>query len=172
MKYNSDYIYLGLGANLRALSYSSIQNLLESTKFRLPRLGLRVVSSSNNWITYPMPYSNIPLFVNCVIKCLVIRENANNPYNLLKAIKKLEKTMGRSKNQKNISRLVDIDILDFKGKILSENLILPHPRMHERKFVLTPLKSINKNWKHPILNIRVDSLSYKIKAGQYLREKL
>ena len=50
MKYNSDYIYLGLGANLRSLSYNNIQNLLESVKIRLPRLGLRVISSSNNWI--------------------------------------------------------------------------------------------------------------------------
>tara|TARA_B110000444_G_scaffold247869_1_gene271032 strand:+ start:240 stop:758 length:519 start_codon:yes stop_codon:yes gene_type:complete len=172
MKYNSDFIYLGLGANLRSLSYNNIQNLLESIKIRLPRLGLRVASSSKNWITYPMPYSNIPLFINCVIKCLVIKEKTNNPYKLLKDIKKLEKIMGRAKKKKNISRVVDIDILDFKGKVLSEELVLPHPRMHLRKFVLSPLMSIDENWKHPISKIRVDILSHKLKTGQYLREKL
>ena len=172
MKYNSDFIYLGLGANLRATSYSNIQNLIKSIKLRLPRLGLRVTNSSNNWISYPMPFSNVPLFINCVIKCVVIKDKTNNPYNLLKDIKKLENVMGRSKNKKNISRVVDIDILDFKGKILKEDLILPHPRMHLRKFVLTPLNSINKNWKHPILKSKVNLLLNQIKPRQYLKEKL
>ena len=172
MKYNTDFIYLGLGANLRSLSYNNINNLLESVKNRLPRLGLRVASSSKNWITYPIPYSNIPLFLNCVIKCLIIKDKTNNPYNLLKDIKKLEKVMGRSKKHKNISRVVDIDILDFKGKVLSEELVLPHPRMHLRKFVLSPLMSINVNWKHPILKTRVDLLYKKIKTVQYIKKKL
>ena len=172
MKYNTNYIYLGLGANLRSLSYNNISKLIESVKIRLPRLGLRVTSSSNNWITCPMPYSNIPYFINCVIKCIVVRERTNNPYNLLRDIKKLEKVMGRGKTKKNISRIVDIDILDFKGFVVSEELTLPHPRMHLRKFVLSPLSSIDKNWKHPIYNSKADSLFYKIKTIQHLKEKL
>jgi len=172
MKYSTNYIYLGLGANLRSLSYNNINNLIESVKMRLPRLGLRVTSSSNNWITCPMPYSNIPYFINCVIKCIIIKERTNNPYNLLKDIKDLEKVMGRGKKKKNISRIVDIDILDFKGIVVSEELILPHPRMHLRKFVLSPLKSIDKSWKHPIFNLKADILFNKIKTVQYLKEKL
>ena len=171
MKYNTNYIYLGLGANLRSLSYNNINNLIESVKIRLPRLGLRVTSSSNNWITSPMPYSNIPYFINFVIKCIIIKNRINNPYNLLKDIKNLEKVMGRSNKKKNISRVVDIDILDFKGIVITEELILPHPRMHLRKFVLSPLRSISKNWKHPISNLRADSLFYKIKTVQHLKEK-
>jgi 2-amino-4-hydroxy-6-hydroxymethyldihydropteridine diphosphokinase len=172
MKYNNNYIYLGLGANLRSLSYNNINNLIASIKIRLPRLGLRVTSSSNNWITCPIPYSNIPNFINCVIKCIIIRERTNNPHNLLRDLKNLEKVMGRGKKKKNISRIVDIDILDFKGLVVSEELILPHPRMHLRKFVLSPLKTIDKNWKHPISNLSVDSLFYKIKTAEHLKEKL
>ena len=55
---------------------------------------------------------------------------------------------------------------------MSEELTLPHPRMHLRKFVLSPLSSIDKNWKHPIYNSKADLLFYKIKTIQHLKEKL
>ena len=60
--------------------------------------------------------------------------------------------MGRKKSKKNSPRLCDIDIIDYNSKILNlndKNLILPHPRMSDRNFVLLPLFSINKHWKHP-----------------------
>ena len=66
----------------------------------------------------------------------------------------IEKKIGRKKATKNESRVIDIDIIDFNGKIKnkkSKNLILPHPRSHLRNFVLYPILQIDPNWSHPIL---------------------
>ena len=68
-----------------------------------------------------------------------------------------------------------IDQSDFSSptlqKKLNEDLILPHPRMHLRKFVLVPLYSINRNWKHPIFKKKADLLISKIKPNQIIKEK-
>ena len=67
--------------------------------------------------------------------------------------------------------MIDIDILDFKGRIINEGLILPHPRMHCRKFVLKHIKKIAHNWKHPIYQKKIDFLITKIKSQQILMKK-
>ena len=65
--------------------------------------------------------------------------------------------MGRFRSQKNFPRIIDIDIIDFKGFVIkSKNLEIPHPRAHERNFVLYPLKEINKSWIHPSLKKNID----------------
>ena len=171
MKSNQNIVYLGLGSNLRQPSYRSAVKVIESLKKKLYKSGLRVTKSSNYWLTYPIPFSNIPKFINCVVKCTIVAKKANNPISLLAYLKNLEIELGRKKKSKNISRIIDIDILDFKGVILNERLILPHPRMHSRKFVLKPMKKIAPNWKHPIYNKKIDFLITKIKTKQILIKK-
>ena len=171
MKNNHNIVYLGLGSNLRLSSYRNAMKVIESLKKRIYKSGLRITKSSNYWLTYPVPFSNIPKFINCVVKCLVISKKANNPATLLRYLKILESEIGRKKNNNNISRLIDIDILDFKGRIINEGLILPHPRMHCRKFVLKPMKKIAPNWKHPIYQKKIDFLITKIKSQQILMKK-
>ena len=105
------------------------------------------------------------------MKCKIVNKKANNPAILLKYLKSLEIEIGRKKKKNNISRLIDIDILDFKGKIINEGLILPHPRMHCRKFVLKPMKKITTNWKHPVYQKKIDFLITKIKFQQILIKK-
>ena len=78
-------------------------------------------------------------------------------------MKKIEKDLGRVKNPKNYPRECDIDILDFNQKrinlsINNEKLLIPHPRMHIRSFVLLPLFEIAKNWQHPISRKKIDIL--------------
>ena len=68
--------------------------------------------------------------------------------------------MGRKKKPKNSPRKCDIDIIDYKSKKINAELILPHPRMHKRNFVLFPLFEINKDWKHPILKLNIKQLIY------------
>ena len=171
MKNNQNIVYLGLGSNLRQPSYRNAMKVIESFKRKIYKSGLRITNSSNYWLTYPIPFSNIPKFINCVVKCLVISKKANNPATLLRYLKILESEIGRKKNNNNISRLIDIDILDFKGRIINEGLILPHPRMHCRKFVLKPMKKIAPNWKHPIYQKKIDFLITKIKSQQILMKK-
>ncbi|GIR09610.1 MAG: 7,8-dihydro-6-hydroxymethylpterin-pyrophosphokinase [Alphaproteobacteria bacterium] len=171
MKNNHNIVYLGLGSNLRLSSYRNAMKVIESLKKKIYKSGLRITKSSNYWLTYPIPFSNIPKFINCVVKCIIVSKKANNPVILLKYLKTLEIEIGRKKKNNNISRLIDIDILDFKGKIINEGLILPHPRMHCRKFVLNPMKKIAPNWKHPVYEKKIDFFITKIKSQQILIKK-
>ena len=59
---------------------------------------------------------------------------------------------------KNSPRVCDIDIIDFKNQRVENDLILPHPRMHNRNFVLLPLFEIDKDWKHPVLKLNIKKL--------------
>ena len=172
MKHNSNYVYLAIGSNLKLLPYSNISKLHDNIKLRLPKIGLRVIKYSSIWKTYPIPYSNIPLFVNSVVKCSIINKNINEPQYLLKQIKALEKKIGRKKSKFSISRAIDIDIIDYKGLVFNDKLILPHPRLHLRKFVLYPMQMIARNWKHPIYKKDIKFLAAKIKTKQHLRKKL
>ena len=171
MKNNQNFVYLGLGSNLRLPSYRNAMKVIESFKKKIYKSGLRITNSSNYWLTYPIPFSNIPKFTNCVVKCIIVNKKANNPKILLEYLKSLEIEIGRKKKKNNISRLLDIDILDFKGKVINKGLILPHPRMHCRKFVLNPMKKIAPNWKHPVYKKKIDFFITKIKSQQILIKK-
>ena len=71
----------------------------------------------------------------------------------------IESKLGRVRKVKNQPRICDIDIIDFKGIIMNkEKLILPHKNMHNRNFVLLPLKEICPDWKHPLNNMKIDEL--------------
>ena len=81
----------------------------------------------------------------------MIRIKTNlKPSKLLNLCKKIEKNLGRKKSVINSPRICDIDVLDFNKKIINKEIILPHPRMHRRNFVLLPLFEINKDWVHPV----------------------
>ena len=171
MKSNQNIVYLGLGSNLRQPSYRNTIKVIESIKKKIYKSGLRVTKASNYWLTYPIPFSNIPKFINCVVKCLIVSKKANNPDSLLEYLKSLGIEIGRKKKYNNISRIIDIDILDFKGEIINKTIISPHPRMHLRKFVLIPMRKIAPNWKHPIYKKKIDFLITQIKTSQTLIEK-
>ena len=73
----------------------------------------------------------------------------------------IESKLGRVKSKKNAPRTCDIDIIDFNKIIINENnqqLILPHPRMNKRNFVLLPLFEIEKSWKHPKSKVNIVNL--------------
>ncbi len=171
MKNSHNIVYLGLGSNIRLSSYRNTMKVIESLKKKIYKSGLRITKSSNYWLTFPIPFSNIPKFINCAVKCIIVSNKANDPTILLQYLKSLEIEIGRKKKNDTISRLIDIDILDFKGKVINEGIILPHPRMHCRKFVLSPMKKIAPNWKHPVYNKKIDFLITKIKSHQILIKK-
>ena len=85
-------------------------------------------------------------------------ESNLNPSELLNEIEKIEKKLGRIRIKKNEPRTCDIDIIDFNGEIIkNDKLVVPHPRLHLRNFVIYPLKEIEPNWSHPIFNKNIDS---------------
>ena len=150
--------FLGIGSNLG----NKIKNI-EKTKFFLEKNSIKIIKSSNIYETLSWPNKNDPKFYNIVIKIITKLK----PTKLFNTIKNIEKKLGRKKTLVNKPRTCDIDILDYKGQIykLSSNnnkLIIPHPRLHNRNFVLFPLFEIEKDWKHPLKKTKIQDLIGKL----------
>ena len=145
----AESIYLGIGSNL-----GDKKRNIEKAKFELIQNNIQILESSSLYESISWPNPKNPKFFNIVLK---IRSNLD-PKGLLKICKEIEKKLGRKKTPKNSPRVCDIDILDFKRKKISREIILPHPRMHIRNFVLLPLFEINKDWKHPITKEHIKRL--------------
>jgi len=135
------FSYLALGSNLG----NKYQNL-EKAKFELEKYKIKIIVSSSNFLSVSWPDPTKPKFVNLVLK---IKTNLS-AIKLLKICNFIERKLGRVRSKRNDPRLCDIDIIDYDHKIIKQdNLILPHPRMSERNFVLLPLFEIDKSWIHP-----------------------
>tara|TARA_B100000902_G_scaffold246866_1_gene233669 strand:+ start:369 stop:881 length:513 start_codon:yes stop_codon:yes gene_type:complete len=133
-------IYLGIGSNL-----GNKKSNIEKAKFKLLQSNIKILKSSSYYESLSWPNPNNPKFLNIVLK---ITSNLK-PLNLLRTCKEIEISLGRKKTFKNSPRVCDIDVLDYDKKTISNGIILPHPRMHSRNFVLLPLYEIDKNWIHP-----------------------
>ena len=133
-------ILLGLGSNLG----ERFDNLTYAINALAPEIMVQTVSPT--YETQPLYVTQQPDFLN-----LLVRANTTlSPTNLLVSIKTLETELGRKPSVRFGPRVIDVDIIDYNSQILNlENLITPHPRMHERLFVLRPLIDIVPNWIHP-----------------------
>ena len=110
-------------------------------------VGKRTISSSI-YRTAAWGKEDQPDFLNQIIVVL----SALSATEILKKIFDIENEMGRVRTIKNAARVIDIDMLFFNDEIIeTENLIVPHPQIENRKFVLVPLTEISPNYKHPVL---------------------
>ena len=142
-------IYLGIGSNL-----GNKKRNIENAKLNLLKNNISILESSSYYESLSWPNQKNPKFLNIVIK---IKTNFT-PLELIKKCKEIEIKLGRKKTPKNSPRVCDIDIIDFKNQKMKNDLILPHPRMHIRNFVLLPLFEIDKDWKHPVLKLNIKKL--------------
>ena len=133
-------IYLGIGSNL-----GRKKNNIEKAKFELTKRNIEILQSSSFYESLSWPNQNNPKFLNIILRVSTIL----TPLELMKKCKEIEIALGRKKRPKNSPRECDIDIIDFNKEVINEKIILPHPRMYMRNFVLLPLFEINKNWTHP-----------------------
>jgi len=140
---------LGLGSNLGGRQ----SNLLQALQYIQTRVSIKRVSSF--YETEPVGYADQPKFLNAVC----YSETELSPGDMLKFIKWIEKKMGRVESFRNAPRLIDIDILFYNDiAVASDELQIPHPRLHERAFVLVPLVEIAADMVHPILKITVEEM--------------
>ena len=142
-------IYLGIGSNL-----GNRRKNIELAKFKLIQNDIRIHKSSNIYESLSWPNPNKPKFFNIILE---ISSNLP-PLKLIDTCKEIETDLGRKKRSKNAPRECDIDIIDYYNQKIKGKIILPHPRMHERNFVLLPLYELNKDWKHPILKQPIKKL--------------
>ena len=146
----SGRVFLGLGGNLG----DPEANLVEAAE-RLERKGLRIVRASSVYKTEPVGMIDQPWFFNQVLEI----ETEMSPVRLLRAVKSIERALGRKPGPRNGPRPIDIDIL-LAGDIVlkTAELEIPHARMTERKFVLVPLAEIAPAAVHPLEKKTVSEL--------------
>jgi 2-amino-4-hydroxy-6-hydroxymethyldihydropteridine diphosphokinase len=155
------FVYLSLGSNLG----DRAANLNSAVK-RLEAFG-QVVAVSSFYETEPVELAAQPWFLNCAVKL----DTEKMPKQLLGGILNLEQEMGRRRAQKKGPRSIDIDILLFGNSIVeAKGLTIPHPALHERRFVLEPLAEIAPEVRHPVFKRTVRELRDALPPGQAVRE--
>lgn len=140
--------YLGLGTNVG----NRLDNLIEAEARLRSIRGIRLGKISSVYETEPVGMSPAKSFLNAV--CSVMTDLS--PHQLLYSLKGLESEMGRQKKGRMESRIIDLDLLIYGSqRIREDELIVPHPRMHERRFVLVPFCEIAPEAIHPVLAKKV-----------------
>ena len=157
-------IIIALGANLNSPVYGLPLQTCQAALSRLEGLGLEVVKSSRWLKTAPVPISDHPWYVNGVAE---VRTDLS-PDDLLSLLHKVEEEFGRIRTEVNAPRIIDLDLIAYNDLISKpeDHLVLPHPRMHERAFVLVPLLDIDEDWIHPVLGITAKNLAKNIAIEQ------
>lgn len=134
-------VYLSLGSNLGDRAAN-----LEAAIERLGELGA-VVARSSLYETEPVEVTRQPWFLNCVVAV----ETELMPRQFLTRALAIEQEIGRRRTQKKGPRTIDIDLLLFGSSIVdTPTLMIPHPAMHERRFVLEPLAELAPGLRHPV----------------------
>jgi 2-amino-4-hydroxy-6-hydroxymethyldihydropteridine diphosphokinase len=142
--------FIGLGSNIGAREKN-----LEQARLCLVKAGVNIMKESSVYETEPVGNKRQPWFLNQVLNI----ETGMEPAALLRKVKAIEKKMGRIHVSPKGPRCIDIDILLAEDRIVnSADLVLPHPELANRNFVLTPLIEIAADTIHPVFKKSIDDL--------------
>ena len=156
-------ILIGIGSNLAYSPAATPRETAAAAVASFPAIGVRLIALSNWYASEPVPASDQQWFVNAVatVACSV------GPEALLGQLLRLETRFGRVRGEANAARTLDLDLLDYDSRRLdTAKLILPHPRLHQRRFVLEPLCEIAPDWRHPRLGLNIAELIDLLPPGQ------
>ncbi len=174
-------ILIALGANLSNPAIGSPREACEQALASLSRADVKVVARSRWYRSAPVPQSDQPDYINGVasVSC------ARAPAELLALLHEIEAELGRTRNRVNEARVIDLDLLAHGDQIVgwpfspqsnhSANhsaeqvravaLTLPHPRLHDRAFVLLPLRDVAPDWRHPVTGQDIGAMIDAISSG-------
>jgi len=159
--------YLGLGSNV-----GDREEYIEQAVFLLEKNpNIEVTKRSSNYETEPEGGGTQPPFINAALEI----KTKLTPHRLLEVCQEIETTLGREREIEWGPRTIDIDILLYDGEIISDDkLQVPHPLMHERLFVLRPLRDIAPHLIHPVLEKSIVTLydERKAEAGEKYDDEL
>jgi 2-amino-4-hydroxy-6-hydroxymethyldihydropteridine diphosphokinase len=146
-------IYLGLGSNLG----DRVGAIQQAIRFIADHEDVRVLSTSSFYETEPVGFKDQEWFVNVAVAI----DTSLSPEELLALCQSVEQKLGRVRDPKNQfgPRTIDIDILFYGDLVMNEpDLVIPHPRVHQRACMLVPLLEVNSRIVHPILKRNVEQL--------------
>lgn len=149
--------YIAMGSNLGERK----KNLLEALS-NMENRGLKVLAVSSFIETEPYGVTDQPLFINAVVKIAT----ELSAHDLLRALLDIEQKMGRVRKRHWGERNIDLDLLFYDNLVIKEHdLVLPHPDMQNRLFVLAPLAEIAGEVVHPVFNVTVSDMLNKLTSG-------
>lgn len=159
------HVLLALGANLPG-RWGDPLTALRRVVVELANAGLRLMAASHIYATTPLGPGRQAPYLNAVL----MLESHLAPAALLRLLKGLERRAGRRFAPRWGPRCLDIDVLDYSGRRVGRpsrrrergRLVLPHPELHSRAFVLVPLLEIAPHWRHPVLGVAGRTLLVRI----------
>ena len=136
--------------------------MLEEALARFPAVGLKILKRSGWWRSAAWPDPNGPEYRNGV----ALVEATATPDAVLTTLLALEADLGRVRTERNAPRTLDLDLIAH-GRAVTDGatLTLPHPRAHERLFVMGPLAEIAPDWRHPVLGVTASELAATASVG-------
>lgn len=149
--FHSNIAFIGIGSNL--------EKPVSQCRLALKRIegidSIKLLKRSLLYETEPIGYIKQPWFVNAVIEI----HTTLSPHELLSALGQIETEMGRIRGEKGGPRAIDLDILLFNEMIIhDDDLVIPHPELHKRRFVMVPLTEIASQVIHPVFGISMREL--------------
>lgn len=156
--------YIALGANLPFHDLEGVA-LLRAALDRMTERGVKVLRVSSFWETpfWPPEQGPQPNYVNAVAEVDPAGRDANALFTVLAEIERL---FGRERRVRWAARTLDLDIIDFAGQTMDGEIVTPHPRAHERAFVLAPLAELAPDWRHPTLGETASALLAALPSDQ------
>ncbi|MCW5700649.1 MAG: 2-amino-4-hydroxy-6-hydroxymethyldihydropteridine diphosphokinase [Rhodospirillales bacterium] len=158
-------IYIGVGANLPSPTQGPPLATCRAAVAALEAAGLVIVTRSRWYRSLPVPVSDQPPFINGVIEV----STEAPPQGLLSLLHHVEADFGRVRAERNAARVLDLDLLAYDNRVSEpgQAVQLPHPRLHERAFVLKPLAEIAPHWRHPRFGLAIADLVASLPPGQH-----
>jgi 2-amino-4-hydroxy-6-hydroxymethyldihydropteridine diphosphokinase len=148
-----DVILIALGANLPSVAGQPLETCLAALdEFAVRDISVDAVS---RWYeSAPVPASDQPWFVNGVASV----QTGYSPQALLNILHSIERVFGRARASRNAPRTLDLDLLAYHDQVADGPPVLPHPRLQDRAFVLSPLRDIAPDWRHPVTGMSVETM--------------
>jgi 2-amino-4-hydroxy-6-hydroxymethyldihydropteridine diphosphokinase len=181
---NQKIVYLAFGSNQMAQLQGSVE-VIQSSYALLNAKPVHITTFSPFFQTPAFPAGNGPDYVNSVVRA----QTSLTAQELMDVLHNIETQLGRERKQRWGARNIDIDLLDYDGRILPtrkaynkwrglplelqktewpDELVLPHPRIQDRGFVLVPLKAVARDWVHPVTGENIDTLIGQIDRSELL----
>ena len=147
-------ILIGIGANLPSPRHGEPRETCKAALDAMAGAGIGITGRSRWYRSAPVPLSSQPWYVNGVVRA----DTALTPALLMAALKAIETDFGRTRGEPNEARILDLDILAYGDTVSGGVVVLPHPRLHERAFVLLPMRELAPDWRHPVSGRTIDAL--------------